>query len=98
MVAARGRFLENGYYRRMSEAIATAARDVDGVVVDLADGTGHHLAAVLDARPRRSGCVSICPRRRSAAPREPIRGRRRLARTHGVHCRGLKSLTGTPLS
>jgi SAM-dependent methyltransferase len=47
MVAARARFLAAGHYAPLSDALAAAARP--GLVLDLAGGTGHHLAAVLDA-------------------------------------------------
>jgi 23S rRNA (guanine745-N1)-methyltransferase len=62
MVAARERFLGAGHYRPLSSALAELAAAHapagDGILVDLAGGTGHHLAAVLDACPPRYGlCV-----------------------------------------
>jgi 23S rRNA (guanine745-N1)-methyltransferase len=56
MVAAREAFLDAGHYAPIAQAVAHAAREGagplpgrPGCVVDLAAGTGHHLAAVLDA-------------------------------------------------
>jgi 23S rRNA (guanine745-N1)-methyltransferase len=73
MVAARERFLRAGHYRPLSAALAELAAahapTGDGVVVDLAGGTGHHLAAVLDGCPHRYGlCVeaSVAALRRAA--------------------------------
>jgi len=57
MVAARDRFLAAGHYapltRLLAEAAAAAAGP--GAVLDVGAGTGHHLAAVLDALPDRLG-------------------------------------------
>jgi 23S rRNA (guanine745-N1)-methyltransferase len=47
MVAARVRFLRAGHFAAVSRALAAYARP--GLVVDVGGGTGHHLAAVLDA-------------------------------------------------
>jgi 23S rRNA (guanine745-N1)-methyltransferase len=59
MVAARERFLSRGHYQRLAVAVQElAARHdggVPGLVVDLAGGTGHYLAGVLDALPHRPG-------------------------------------------
>ncbi|HEV7845311.1 MAG TPA: methyltransferase domain-containing protein [Thermoleophilaceae bacterium] len=57
MVEARDAFLRAGHYRRLSEALAEEAGGVEvgGAIVDLGAGTGHHLAAVLDALPERTG-------------------------------------------
>lgn len=58
MVEARDAFLRAGHFRPLSEALAEEARGVaaaDGAVVDIGAGTGHHLAAVLDALPDRRG-------------------------------------------
>ncbi|GAA0895595.1 methyltransferase domain-containing protein [Pseudonocardia zijingensis] len=77
MVAARERFLAAGHFRPVSRALAELAaehtRSVDGVVVDLAGGTGHHLSAVLDACPRRFGlCIDAsAPALRRAARAHP---------------------------
>lgn len=70
MVAARDRVLASGAYAPLTAAVLTAVRggDVtavpqpsgsptDGLVVDLAGGTGGHTAAVLDALPGRDGVV-----------------------------------------
>jgi 23S rRNA (guanine745-N1)-methyltransferase len=54
MVAARERFLESGAFQPLTEAlaeIASMASQEPGAVVDLGCGTGHYLAAVLDALP-----------------------------------------------
>lgn len=48
MVAARAEFLSAGHYDFISSALASAA-PATGLVVDAGAGTGHHLAAVLDA-------------------------------------------------
>jgi 23S rRNA (guanine745-N1)-methyltransferase len=77
MVAARERFLGAGHYRPLSSALAGLAAAHapvgDGIVVDLAGGTGHHLAAVLDACPHRYGlCVEASvPALRRAARAHP---------------------------
>jgi 23S rRNA (guanine745-N1)-methyltransferase len=77
MVAARERFLTAGHYRPLSSAIAELAAEHgppgDGIVVDLAGGTGHHLSAVLDACPHRYGlCVEAStPALRRAARAHP---------------------------
>ncbi|RJK95320.1 putative RNA methyltransferase [Vallicoccus soli] len=57
MVAARAELLGAGHYAAVSGALAGAAAAVDapGAVVDVGAGTGHHLAAVLDACPARVG-------------------------------------------
>jgi 23S rRNA (guanine745-N1)-methyltransferase len=51
MVEARDLFLRAGHFRPLTAVLAEAAAQVDaqGAVVDLGAGTGHHLAAVLDA-------------------------------------------------
>lgn len=61
MVAARERILGSGLFDPIIEAIreevAAPGRvaDVDGAIVDLGTGTGHYLAAALDAAPERVG-------------------------------------------
>jgi 23S rRNA (guanine745-N1)-methyltransferase len=57
MVEARDAFLGAGYFRRLSEEVAseTAKVDAPGAVIDLGAGTGHHLAHVLDALPEARG-------------------------------------------
>ncbi len=70
MVEARDAFLQAGHFRPLSAALAEEARaaggaagamggasgaDSGGAVLDLGAGTGHHLAAVLDALPDARG-------------------------------------------
>lgn len=57
MVEARDAFLGAGHYRRLSEALAqeVAAVPAPGALLDLGAGTGHHLAAVLEAANGRLG-------------------------------------------
>lgn len=77
MVAARGRFLSRGHYQRLAAAVQSLAARHDpglpGLVVDLAGGAGHYLAAVLDALPRRQGaCIDLSvPALRRAARAHP---------------------------
>jgi 23S rRNA (guanine745-N1)-methyltransferase len=56
MVAARDRFLAAGHYAPLTRLLARAAAGAAaGAVLDIGAGTGHHLAAVLDALPGRAG-------------------------------------------
>ncbi|ANY07715.1 putative RNA methyltransferase [Pseudonocardia sp. HH130630-07] len=59
MVAARDRFLSAGHYRPLVSTVTAFAVEHAGpaepVVLDLAAGTGHHLAAVVDAVPGARG-------------------------------------------
>ncbi|HEY7597289.1 MAG TPA: 23S rRNA methyltransferase [Actinophytocola sp.] len=55
MVAARAAFLDAGHYAPIRRAVAGAAGTAGGCVADLGAGTGHYLAAVLDAEPDRVG-------------------------------------------
>jgi 23S rRNA (guanine745-N1)-methyltransferase len=55
MVAARADFLAAGHYAPLTAALAAAAGPVDGPVLDVGAGPGHHLAAVLDAAPAAVG-------------------------------------------
>ncbi|HEX2178485.1 MAG TPA: 23S rRNA methyltransferase [Actinomycetota bacterium] len=56
MVAARDRLLSAGHYAPLTAALVEAAtRAPDGPILDLGAGTGHHLAAMLDAAPGRIG-------------------------------------------
>jgi 23S rRNA (guanine745-N1)-methyltransferase len=57
MVEARDAFLRAGHFRPLTAALAAEASGLGGaaVVVDLGAGTGHHLAAVLDALPEGRG-------------------------------------------
>jgi 23S rRNA (guanine745-N1)-methyltransferase len=64
MIAAREQFLGRGHYRPLAESLASLASGCepsgDGLVVDLAGGTGYYLAAALDALPHRNGlCVDL---------------------------------------
>lgn len=54
-VAARAAFLASGAYELVATALATAAGEANGFVVDVGAGTGYHLARVLAARPRALG-------------------------------------------
>ncbi len=55
MVAARERFLSAGHFGPLRDAVVAAAASVAAqeTVVDVGAGTGHYLAAVLDALPQR---------------------------------------------
>ena len=54
MVAARDAFLSAGHYEPIVSSVVAAAGG-DGCVLDLGAGTGHYLAAVLDASSSRVG-------------------------------------------
>jgi 23S rRNA (guanine745-N1)-methyltransferase len=54
MVAARDAFLSAGHYAPIVDAVVAACAG-QGCVLDLGAGTGHYLAAVLDASPGRVG-------------------------------------------
>jgi 23S rRNA (guanine745-N1)-methyltransferase len=53
MVTARAGFLTAGRLAPITDAVQSAGGD--GLVLDAGAGTGHHLAAVLDALPRHHG-------------------------------------------
>jgi 23S rRNA (guanine745-N1)-methyltransferase len=57
MVEARDAFLRSAHFRALTAALADEAVkcDASGAVIDVGAGTGHHLAAVLDALPDRVG-------------------------------------------
>jgi 23S rRNA (guanine745-N1)-methyltransferase len=56
MLSARQALLEAGHFRVLSEALEAAVGDrPPGLIVDVGAGTGHHLAALLEARPRDVG-------------------------------------------
>ncbi|WP_242334726.1 MULTISPECIES: putative RNA methyltransferase [Anaeromyxobacter] len=62
MIAARAAFLAAGHYAFVTDALVAAAREAWSggagparLVVDAGAGTGHHLAAVLDALPEAAG-------------------------------------------
>lgn len=82
MVAARERFLGDGHYQPLADRLRSLASasfessessaSPEGLVVDLAGGTGYYLAAVLDGLPGRYGlCVDLS-----------VRALRRAARAH----------------
>src|SRR4051812_8264823 len=77
MVEARDAFLRAGHFRPLSTALAEEAKVVErGVVLDVGAGTGHHLAAVLDALPGARGiAVDASP----AALRRAARAHERAA-------------------
>src|SRR3954469_6426228 len=75
MVDARDAFLRAGHFRPLSTALAEEAREAaaGGAVVDIGAGTGHHLAAVLDAIPDARGIAldaSAAALRRAARAHE----------------------------
>jgi 23S rRNA (guanine745-N1)-methyltransferase len=75
MVAARERFLGLGHYAPVADAVTRLAHAAagPGIVLDLAGGTGYYLAAVLTARPGRTGiCLDLSkPALRRAARAHP---------------------------
>ena len=84
MIAARENFLGQGHYAPIADAVSGLARRLDpatagpgtaepGIVLDLAGGTGYYLAAVLAARPGRTGiCLDLSkPALRKAARVHP---------------------------
>jgi 23S rRNA (guanine745-N1)-methyltransferase len=77
MVAARDRFLGGGHYQPLAAAVRSLAARHDpgmpGLVADLAGGTGHYLAGILDALPHRHGaCLDLSvPALRRAARAHP---------------------------
>jgi 23S rRNA (guanine745-N1)-methyltransferase len=85
MVEARDAFLHAGHFRALSAALAEEAHSAAaagagstgaGAVIDLGAGTGHHLAAVLDALPDARGiAVDASP----AALRRAARSHERAA-------------------
>lgn len=72
MVRARADFLDAGHYAPLATALADAARELcpaRGTVLDAGAGTGHYLAAVLDAVPEAVGLgldASVYALRRAA--------------------------------
>ena len=100
MVAARFDFLSAGHYRPLADAVAElaapalagAAAERPGTVLDAGTGTGHYLRALLDrlartAAPRRGhrpGHFEVrAPPRRQAEPGRRERGQRRVAAAAG---------------
>ena len=55
MVEARATFLAAGHYTFIADALAAAAPETDGPVLDAGTGTGYYLAHVLDRRPGATG-------------------------------------------
>ncbi|KAA0922448.1 MULTISPECIES: methyltransferase domain-containing protein [unclassified Rhodococcus (in: high G+C Gram-positive bacteria)] len=55
MIAARDVFLEKGHFDPIAEAVSAGVPVDSEVVLDVGVGTGHYLAAVLDARPEARG-------------------------------------------
>lgn len=80
MVAAREHFLSGDHYRALRSTIVAMVAEYAGrdprLVVDLAGGTGHHLAAVLGTHPRAWGLTIDVSR---AALRRAARSHRRAA-------------------
>jgi 23S rRNA (guanine745-N1)-methyltransferase len=78
MVAARAEFLAAGHYDFITTALCDAARTAypGGLIVDAGAGTGHHLAAVLDAVPTADGLAldASKPALRRAARAHPRAG------------------------
>jgi 23S rRNA (guanine745-N1)-methyltransferase len=69
MVAARAALFDAGHLAPVTSAIVSLLPPAAGLVLDVGAGTGHHLAAVLDARPDAVGIaldVSKAAARRSA--------------------------------
>ena len=73
MVLARDRFLGAGHLAAVTEGLVASVGPVTGLLLDLAGGTGHHLAAVLEAAPGATGlCLDLsAPALRRAARRHP---------------------------
>lgn len=80
MVAARESFLSHGHYQPLVETMRILAAEHDpdapGTVLDLAGGTGHYLASVLNVLPDRHG---ICLDASTAALRRAARAHPRAA-------------------
>lgn len=74
MVEARERFLATGHYEPIATRTAALVAEHEpaspGLVLDLAGGTGYHLAAVLDRLPSRRG---VCLELSTAALRRAAR-------------------------
>ncbi len=69
MVRAREEFLAAGHYAPLAGAVAGAAGEGDGPVVEIGAGTAYYLAATLDARPSSVGLaldISVPAARRAA--------------------------------
>jgi 23S rRNA (guanine745-N1)-methyltransferase len=69
MVAARAALFDAGHLAAVTDALVALLPAHAGLILDVGAGTGHHLAAVLDARPGSAGLaldVSKAAARRSA--------------------------------
>ncbi|WP_369196753.1 putative RNA methyltransferase [Streptomyces djakartensis] len=76
MIASRAAFLRAGHYAPLARTLAALAADLappSATVLDAGTGTGHHLAAVLDALPGALGVGldSSAPALRAAARAHP---------------------------
>jgi 23S rRNA (guanine745-N1)-methyltransferase len=106
MIAARASLLAAGHFRVLEEALVTAVGDpapgparakasanntAPGLVVDVGAGTGHYLAAVLDARP---GDLGLAIDVSKAALRRAARAHPRLAAVRADAWRGLPVADG----
>lgn len=92
MVAARDRFLAAGHYAPLTAALVDAvAVGPPGPVLDVGAGTGHHLAAVLDARP---GAVGVALDASRYAARRAARAHPRAGAVVADAWRGLPVRTG----
>jgi 23S rRNA (guanine745-N1)-methyltransferase len=84
MVAARAAVLDAGHFAPLTRALVSSAVDVAAedapFVLDVGAGTGHHLAAVLDALPGAHGVAFDASR---AALRQAVRAHPRIAAVAG---------------
>jgi SAM-dependent methyltransferase len=77
MVDARDRFLSAGHFAVLTDALVEMADSAsEGPVLDIGAGTGHHLAAVLQAQPARAGIALDASKyaARRAAAKHPRAG------------------------
>jgi 23S rRNA (guanine745-N1)-methyltransferase len=87
MVLARDTVLRAGHLAFLTEALAeVAAGYPEGLTLDVGAGSGHHLAAVLDARP---GDVGIALDVSKAALRRAAKAHPRVAAVRGDAWRGI---------
>lgn len=87
MIAARGDVLAAGHFAFLTDALVDALRPYPaGLVLDVGAGTGHHLAALLDARPDDFGlAIDVSkPALRRAARAHPRLGAVRADVWHGL--------------
>jgi 23S rRNA (guanine745-N1)-methyltransferase len=92
MVAARAEVLGAGHFDFVTGALAaTVAGFPTGLAIDIGAGTGHHLAAVLDARP---GDVGLAVDLSKAALRRAARAHPRLGAVRADAWRGLPVVDG----